>query len=269
MPYFTHKGVRTYYEVAGEGPPMVLIHATPWDHSMWVYQIAHFSTWFRVIAVDMRSFGRSDAVTEPFPIDALVDETIALCEHEKAKDAVVIGASLGSRLGYLLAHKRPDLFKAAILVGGNAQSAGNSDSDKRRAERIRRYRDEPTAQVYEWQLHGTLSEGFQKTPLGKYFVAMMLEQTPRVVGLARSLIALSMSREDLAPLLPEIKIPIMVCTGELDRSLEGARDAARSLKQGKHVVIPNAGHCCCLEDPAAFDAAVIDFLKAHKLMPGH
>ena len=40
MPYSTHNGVRSYYEVTGEGPPMVLLHCNPFDHRVWAYQIS-------------------------------------------------------------------------------------------------------------------------------------------------------------------------------------------------------------------------------------
>ena len=60
MPYSTSNGVKIYYEVSGEGFPFVMIHANPFDHNLWMYQIAHFSTHFKVIAIDIRGYGRSD-----------------------------------------------------------------------------------------------------------------------------------------------------------------------------------------------------------------
>ncbi len=56
MPVSRANGVDIYYEVAGRGPAMVLIHAIPFDHSLWLYQQARFSTFFRVISVDLRGF---------------------------------------------------------------------------------------------------------------------------------------------------------------------------------------------------------------------
>ena len=267
MPYSRHKGVGTYYEVAGEGPDLLLLHASPWDHTMWLHQIAHFSTWFRVIAVDIRSFGRSDPVLTPFTFSALTEDMIALCERESIKDAVIMGASLGSRLALTLAHGRPDLFKAVILVGGNAESSGSSDSDRRRIDRAKRYRDGDAAKAYEWQLRGTVSDHWQKTTLGQAILSAMLEKASAVNGLARSLIAEAQAGMNRAALLPGIKQPVLIVTGELDRSLEGAQAAARQLPNGEHKTLPGVGHCCCVEDPATFDAWVIDFLTDHDLMP--
>ena len=49
MPYSRANGVDIWYEVTGDGPAMVLIHANPFDHDLWMYQAAHFSTWFKVV----------------------------------------------------------------------------------------------------------------------------------------------------------------------------------------------------------------------------
>src|SRR5262249_41165032 len=68
MPYSTANRIRIYYEVSGEGLPFVMIHANPFDHNLWMYQIAHFSTYFKVIAVDIRGYGRSDKSTTPFSL---------------------------------------------------------------------------------------------------------------------------------------------------------------------------------------------------------
>ena len=53
MPFSKGK-VRIYYEVSGDGPPLVLIHANPYDHRLWTYKIQTFSQMYRTIAVDIR-----------------------------------------------------------------------------------------------------------------------------------------------------------------------------------------------------------------------
>ena len=64
--YSTANGLKIYYEVSGEGLPFVMVHANPFDHNLWMYQIAHFSTYFKVIAIDIRGYGRSDKPETPF-----------------------------------------------------------------------------------------------------------------------------------------------------------------------------------------------------------
>jgi pimeloyl-ACP methyl ester carboxylesterase len=269
VPYSLHKGVRIYYEVAGEGPPMLLLHPTPWDHSLWLYQIAHFSTWFRVIAVDSRCFGRSDKVRDPFPFEDVTDDILTLCEKESVKDAVVIGGSLGSRQGLMLGHKRPDLFKAICIVGTSAESkaGGERMGDKRRAERMNRYRNGPIDETYDWQLRGTLTEAWQKTPLGQYVVALMKERLPRLDGLAISRVFEASMQCDMIDLLPTLKVPYLVISGEHDRSVATHKAEAARIPDVVHRILPNTGHACPVEDPAGFDAIVIDYLTSRGLMP--
>jgi len=58
-----------------------------------------------------------------------------------------------------------------------------------------------------------------------------------------------------------MKPPTLVINGAHDVSLERGRETALLIPGARHVVIPGSGHACCIEDPAAFDRAVVDFLK--------
>src|SRR5262245_32672989 len=68
MPYSKSNGLKIYYEVSGEGFPFVMVHANPFDHNLWMYQIAHFSTYFRIIAPRRpRMARRQRAIARPTP----------------------------------------------------------------------------------------------------------------------------------------------------------------------------------------------------------
>jgi len=82
MPYSTANGIKLYYEIFGAGLPMVMIHANPFDHNLWMYQIAHFSTYFKVIALDIRGYGRSDKPTTPFSLRDMADDVVGVCRDE-------------------------------------------------------------------------------------------------------------------------------------------------------------------------------------------
>ena len=71
MPYFVRNDVRTYYEVSGEGFPLVMVHANPFDRRMFIYQVAHLSTFFKVINIDLRGYGYSDKPVVPITITDL------------------------------------------------------------------------------------------------------------------------------------------------------------------------------------------------------
>ena len=83
MPYVRSKnGIKIYYETYGDGPCIVFIHANPLDHWMWLYQILQFSINFKVIAIDLRSYGRSDKPTEECSMRELSDDVLAVLREK-------------------------------------------------------------------------------------------------------------------------------------------------------------------------------------------
>lgn len=59
MPYFENQGTRLYYEENGQGKPLIFLHGASWDLHQWDRQIEHFSSNYRVIAMDARGHGKS------------------------------------------------------------------------------------------------------------------------------------------------------------------------------------------------------------------
>ena len=95
MPTCLVNGIKIFYEVSGEGFPLVLIHANPFDRRLWIYQVAHFSTFFKVINVDLRGYGYSDKPTSPTNIVEMSEDILGVCHQEGIKEAVVAGISVG------------------------------------------------------------------------------------------------------------------------------------------------------------------------------
>src|SRR6058998_1269725 len=117
MPYSFANGIKIYYEVSGEGFPFVMVHANPFDHNLWMYQIAHFSTYFKVIAVDIRGYGRSNKPTTPFSLKDMAGNVLGVCHNEDIKEAILDSVSVGSGIALLLGLDHPEMFKALILIG--------------------------------------------------------------------------------------------------------------------------------------------------------
>src|SRR5882672_10765845 len=102
MPYSSANGVKIWYEVKGDGPVLVLIHANPFDHDLWLYQTAHFSTWFKVIGIDLRGYGRSAKMTTTFTLKDMCNDVIGVMAGLGVKRAVLAGCSVGSGIAILL-----------------------------------------------------------------------------------------------------------------------------------------------------------------------
>lgn len=260
MPYSRRNGVDIWYEVTGDGPALVLIHANPFDHDLWLYQNAHFSTWFRVIGIDIRGYGRSAKVTAPFTLKDMCDDVIGVMDELSIGSAVLMGCSVGSGTAILLGLDHPDRFRAIVLVGGN------SGSSNRYGKRVEGYRAD-LGDYHIKHMRELVSPAFAESRLGRHLLNMFVEREPRLSGNAIAQVFIAGNSTDSTARLPEMKVPTLVINGELDHSLKAGERTASLVPGAVHKVLPGTGHACCIEDPAGFDALVLDFLRERNLLP--
>src|SRR6187397_2592379 len=128
MPFASNHGVKIFYEICGDGPPMVLVHANPFDRRLFTYQIASFAPYFRIVALDIRGYGLSDKPETPFTLEDMADDVLAVCAQEKIARAVFMGVSVGSGMSLLIGLHHPEMCDAIILVGGSSKGGANIDA---------------------------------------------------------------------------------------------------------------------------------------------
>lgn len=261
MPYSTETGVRIHYQTAGEGPAMVLIHANAFDLNLWMYQIAHFSTWFRVIAPDIRGYGYTDKVATPYTLEDMAADIVGVCRREGVTEAIVGGVSVGSAIAMMLGLEYPSLVRALILVGGASARPTSYDA------RIRGYEDEGVRAYQLPHIVQCFAPGFADTKRGRYLADMFAERGPRLDGHAIGQVFRARGAVHLTPRLASLTMPTLVVNGEHDMSLADGRVTAAGIPGAWHRELRGAGHCCNIEDPAAFDAVMVDFLTQHGMMP--
>lgn len=263
MPYSTETGIRIYYETVGEGPPMVLVHANPFDHDLWLYQIAHFSRRFRIIAPDIRGYGRSDKVTTPFTLEDMAADVLGVCKREGIDGAIVGGISVGSAIAMIIGLDHPAFARALILVGGASARPASYD------DRIAGYETAGVAAYQRGHIEDCFAPTFPATPLGGYLTDLFVERGPTLDGKAIGQVFRARGAAHMTPRLAAMRVPTLVVNGEHDSpsSLEGGRQTASLIPNAWHRELKGAGHCCNIEDPVAFDAAVTEFLEHHGLMP--
>ena len=259
--YSTANGVKIYYEVSGAGLPFVMIHANPFDHNLWMYQIAHFSTYFRVLAVDIRGYGRSDKPQSPFSLKDMADDVLGVCRDEGVTEAIVGGVSVGSGMALLLGLDHPELCKALILVGGSSGPGGSID------KRIDGYTRIGVEKYHIQHLKELVAPRFPDTTIGRYLLQTFVERDPWLSGESIGQIFRARAGTDMTPRLGTLKVPTLVINGEFDNSLAGGKKTAALIPGAVHRILPRTGHACNIEDPAGFDAFVIEFLAYHGLMP--
>lgn len=263
MPTSTRNGVSIHYEVSGAGPALVLIHANPFDHRLWTYQIARFSQFFTVIAVDLRGYGRSEKVESPYTLRDLAADVRGVCADEGVTRAIFAGVSVGSGIAMLMGLEHEYMVEAIILVGGSTRGpAANLPRIVAGLE------DAPDLGAYLMGLmRGYVAPGFADTPTGAWLLGLFVENAPLLSRRAIAQVFTARATLDMSAMAPAMRVPTLIVNGEYDKSLTAARETATLIPHAQHVVLPGAGHACCLEVPAAFDAAVTSFLERHGLWP--
>jgi 3-oxoadipate enol-lactonase len=260
MPYSRANGTDIWFETKGDGPPLVLVHANPFDHDLWLYQSAHFSTWFRIVAIDIRGYGRSAKMTAPFSLKDMCGDVIGVMDDLGIARAIVMGCSVGSGIAIGLGLDHPERFEALILVGGNS---GASD---RYMKRVEGYRAN-LADYHISHMRELVAPAFADSRLGRHLLSLFVEREPRLDGEAIAQVFRAGNGTDSTPRLPEMKVPTLVINGEFDHSLAAGKHTASLVPGAEHRILEGTGHACCIEDPAGFDALVVSFLRSRGLIP--
>ena len=254
MPNINRDGVALYYEVHGSGPPLLLTHGYSSTSAMWQGQIEALSRHHQLIVWDMRGHGRSD-----YPNDAAaysealtVADMAALLDEVGASSAIVGGLSLGGymSLAFNLAH--PERVRALMIIDTGPGYRNDEAREGWNANALR------TAERYETEGLGRLSAG---TP------EMRMSHHRDAGGLAKAARGMLTQRDpNVLNSLPTVAVPSLVLVGADDGPFLNAADyMAAKIPGAAKVIIPNAGHAANIDQPAAFNEALMGFLDDRKL----
>lgn len=117
MPYFENQGARLYYEERGQGKPLIFLHGASWDMRQWERQIAHFSSSYRVIALDARGHGQSSLPPGNVPPDIFWQDVIAMMDFLGLPKAIICGLSMGGHVAIQVAIYAGERVERIILIG--------------------------------------------------------------------------------------------------------------------------------------------------------
>ncbi len=266
MPVSRRNGVDIYYERVGRGPPLVLIHAMPFDHHLWLYQVERFSSRFTTIAMDLRGWGQSAKPRTPFTLEDMGRDVTGVLEDEDlARDAIVMGCSVGSKIALMLACDHPEIFKGAVLVGGNSGLQAQFD------HRIAAYRAEHAAGTlpayHLGHLRHGVTAGWADTPTGRYLLEGFVERGADLDPESIANVFRAVGESDLTSRLAQYRSPTLIVNGEHDNALKGGTRTASLIGHSQHFILPGAGHCCFVEQPSTFNARVTQFFKETGIWP--
>jgi pimeloyl-ACP methyl ester carboxylesterase len=253
MPELERDGVNLHYDVTGDGPALLLTHGYSATGDMWRGQVDAFAKHYRLITWDMRGHGRSDYPDDQsaYSEAATVADMAALLDKVGAKTAIVGGLSLGGymSLAFNLAHPKRVRGLLIIDTGPGYRNDEARESWNKNAHR--------TADRYE-------SEGLGRLAAGSPEMRMSTHRSAE--GLARAARGMLTQRDArVISSLPSVAVPSLVVVGANDTPFLAASDyMAAKIPGAKKVVIADAGHAANIDQPAAFNDAILGFLaEAH------
>jgi pimeloyl-ACP methyl ester carboxylesterase len=239
---------------------MVFLHPNPTDHSVWVYQMAHFSSWFRTIGIDLPGYGRSPGAEAGLTMTDIARACWEAVDNVASEPAVLVGCSVGAHVALHMAHEQPARTSAVILSG-----ASYRDEKTYCLERIEEYTKRGIGYRRDYFLE-IVSPRWGATPLGQYFADLFAERndTGDVETIIEMFRALYVPDPDW---LFQTGAPVRIISGTLDRSHEPGRVLAGKLANAEFVPLEGAGHACQIEQPWVWDALALEFLRREGVFP--
>jgi 3-oxoadipate enol-lactonase len=246
------------------GLPIVLLHAFPLNKKMWEPQIQALADRFRVITLDLRGHGESEAPLWRYTMEQFAADVNGLLDHLSIRQAVLAGLSMGGYILFAFYRQYADRVKALVLADTRA-GADTPEGKAGRYSMAQAAYKEGVKTVEDAMLPRLLSPAaLQEQPALVEEVRAIIRMTP-VSGIVGDLIAMS-DRPDSIPLLPEIRCPTLVIVGDQDQATPPAEAKlmAERIPGARLEIIPGAGHLANLEQPEAFNKALSAFLATLK-----
>jgi 3-oxoadipate enol-lactonase len=257
----TANGIRIRYEVEGSGPWVVLSHSLGCSVGMWDEQCEALKRRYRVLRFDTRGHGESEAPTGAYTLAQMADDLHGLLAALGVQQPRFVGLSMGGMIGMTYALAHPGAFRSLVLC--DTTSRIPDEARPVWAERIATAQKQGMEPLVEPTLKRWFTEPFlaQRGPVIER-VARMIRATP-APGYAGCCHAIS--QLDLTDRLEEIRCPIRIIVGEQDVGTPVAMSRAihAAAPGSELVIIPQASHLSNLEQPAAFNAALLGFLDRH------
>lgn len=268
MPYATASdGTRLHYEEAGSGTPIVFVHEFAGDLRSWEPQMRFFARSFRCIAFNARGFPPSDVPEDPerYSQAHARDDVIAVLDQLGIERAHVVGMSMGGFAALHVGIAYPKRARSLVIAG----CGYGAQPDKREAFQAE-------CEVAAASFEANWSEAAKKYALGPTrvqfqnkdprgwaeFARQLAEQSARGHALTmRGVQKRRPSLWELADAMRRIELPVLILTGdEDDPCLEPALLMKRTLASAGLVVLPFSGHTINIEEPQAFNQALLEFL---------
>lgn len=232
-----------YYEVHGEGEPLLLLHGGTGRIESFDHQIPVLAEHYRVIAPDSRAHGRTTDSDKPLSYALMADDMLELLDLLEVNKVHVVGWSDGGNIGLDLAINHPERVGKLVVIGANFSPDGLNDE-------LVDWVEKATAETWSAGSHELYKKHAPDPSHWPVFIdkikAMWLTQP-------------NYTREELA----RVQAPTLVMVGENEEVVrqEHTEEMHQILPNADLKIIPNTGHLAPIEKPEEVNEAILEFLK--------
>ena len=260
-------GTRIHYEVTGKSgaTPVLMIQGLGASKNAWNLQRIAMATRFRIISFDNRGAGRSDKPTEPFTLEQMADDALAVLDAAGIETAHVVGASMGGVISQIVAVKYPHRVRSLTLVCTACrnhpwrqellQSWAKTAKEKGMIE--------VGKEAAQWVMS---PRSFRRLVPAFTWMGPLAALRPRH-SFVSQIDAILNTREDLVDQLSTITAPTMVIVGNQDilTPRGDSEEIAERIPNAELVVISGAAHGLMMEHSSTFNKILIEFLQRTEL----
>lgn len=263
MPRIAVRGAGLYYEEHGAGAEtIVFAHGLLWSGRLFDRQVEALSPRYRCVTFDFRGHGHSEVTRDGYDMDSLAADAAGLIETLGCAPCHFVGLSMGGFVGMRLAIRQPRLIRSLILLETSADP--ELEASRRRYRRMNL--------VARWLGLGLVATPVMRIIFGRKFLddparPALREQCRRALlanhrqGITRAVTGV-IDRQGIYDQLAGIAAPTLILVGDQDLATPPARaERIHARIAGSRLqVLPGAGHTSTIEEPAAVNAAIVDFL---------
>ena len=268
-------GIDLYYEVHGQGEPLVLIPSTAFAADVWLSsQVPELSKSLQVVIFDPRGCGRSTPAQGVYTIEQMAADVLALLDHLRLPAAHVLGHSMGGRIALALALDFPGRVKSLLLAATGSGQAGRSGPESGvPGLPFRLVHDLVTMGFEEYVRHEIVDSdtfftaGFRERQRER--VQRFYELAWRTHARLPEYLRLCIARHtwEATHRLGDVKVPTLVVIGDADtvgsNHIQQARVLAERIPNAEQKVLQGQSHGFFWQAPEETNAWILDWVRRH------
>jgi pimeloyl-ACP methyl ester carboxylesterase len=268
MPLIQAEGAKLYYEEAGSGDPIIFVHEFADDLRSWEPQMRYFSRRYRCISYNARGYPPSEVPSDPelYSQDLATDDIAAIMRGLNIDKAHVVGCSMGAFATLHFGLRYGHMARSLVVLGCGygAKQDGRETFNSEVADLAASFLEKGMVEVGTPYSLGPTRVQFQnKDPRGfADFQDRFLGHSAE--GTGRTMAGVQARRPSLYALedaLKALEVPTLLVIGdEEEPCLEANLYLKRTIRSSGLVIMPRTGHAANLEEPAAFNQAVAEFI---------